>query len=119
VAPFFDDIAERIRDADLVAMRAGGSSLAEVSVLGRPMLLIPYPYARAHQVDNALPYVRCGAARMLSDQDCTGERLRAEVEAIAGDPERWREMARASVAAGRPDAAQRVADLLVEVATTR
>jgi UDP-N-acetylglucosamine--N-acetylmuramyl-(pentapeptide) pyrophosphoryl-undecaprenol N-acetylglucosamine transferase len=119
VAPFFDDIAERIRDADLVAMRAGGSSLAEVSVLGRPMLLIPYPHARAHQVDNALPYVRCGAASLLSDQECTGERLRAEIEAITGDPERWREMARASVAAGRPDAAQRVADLLVEVATQR
>jgi len=116
VAPFFDDIAARICDADLVVMRAGGSSLAEVSVLGRPMLLVPYPHARAHQVDNAMPYVHCGAARMLSDEQCTGERLRTEVEAITGDPERWREMARASAAAGRPDAAQRVVDLLVEVA---
>lgn len=117
VAPFFDDIAERICDADLVAMRAGGSSLAEVSVLGRPMLLIPYPHAGAHQVDNALPYVRCGAARMLRDEECTGERLRAEVEAITGDAEGWRAMARASAAAGRPDAACRVAELLAEVAT--
>lgn len=119
VEPFFDDIAERIRDADLVVMRAGGSSLAEVSVLGRPMILVPYPHARAHQVDNAMPYVRCGAARMLSDEDCTGARLRAEVEAIAGDQAAWREMARASAAAGRPDAAQRVAELLAEVATVR
>ena len=119
VAPFFDDIAARIRDADLVVMRAGGSSLAEVSVLGRPMLLVPYPHARAHQVDNAMPYVRCGAARLLTDADCTGERLRAEVEAIAGDGARWTEMARASAAAGRPDAAERVADLLVEVASQR
>jgi UDP-N-acetylglucosamine--N-acetylmuramyl-(pentapeptide) pyrophosphoryl-undecaprenol N-acetylglucosamine transferase len=116
VAPFFDDIAARICDADLVVMRAGGSSLAEVSVLGRPMLLVPYPHARAHQVDNAMPYVRCGAARMLSDEQCTGERLLTEVEAITGDPERWRGMARASAAAGRPDAAQRVVDLLAEVA---
>jgi hypothetical protein len=64
-----------------------------------------------------MPYVHCGAARMLSDEQCTGERLRTEVEAITGDPERWRGMARASAAAGRPDAAQRVADLLKEVAT--
>ena len=119
VAPFFDDIAERIRDADLVVMRAGGSSLAEVSVLGRPMILVPYPHARAHQVDNAMPYVRCGAARLLSDEDCSGARMRAEMEAIAGDPVAWREMARASAAAGRPDAAQRVAELLAEVATVR
>jgi UDP-N-acetylglucosamine--N-acetylmuramyl-(pentapeptide) pyrophosphoryl-undecaprenol N-acetylglucosamine transferase len=116
VSAFFDDLAERIRDADLVVMRAGGSSLAEVSVLGRPMLLVPYPHARAHQVDNAVPYVRCGAARMLRDEECDAGRLRAEVEAIATDPVRWRAMARASAAAGRPDAARRVAELLAEVA---
>jgi UDP-N-acetylglucosamine--N-acetylmuramyl-(pentapeptide) pyrophosphoryl-undecaprenol N-acetylglucosamine transferase len=117
VAPFYDDIAARIGDADLVVMRAGGSSLAEVSVLGRPMVLIPYPHARAHQVDNAMPYVRCGAARLLTDEDCTAGRLQAEVEAIVADPQTWRSMARASAAAGRPDAAQRVADLLAEVAS--
>jgi UDP-N-acetylglucosamine--N-acetylmuramyl-(pentapeptide) pyrophosphoryl-undecaprenol N-acetylglucosamine transferase len=116
VAPFFDDLAARVRDADLVVMRAGGSSLAEVSVLGRPMLLVPYPHARAHQVDNALPYVRRGAARMLADEDCDPPRLRAEVEAIAGDPPGWRAMAAASAAAGRPDAARRVVELLAEVA---
>jgi UDP-N-acetylglucosamine--N-acetylmuramyl-(pentapeptide) pyrophosphoryl-undecaprenol N-acetylglucosamine transferase len=119
VAPFFDDLATRIRDADLVVMRAGGSSLAEVSVLGRPMLLVPYPHARAHQVDNALPYVRCGAAQMLADEECEAPRLRAEVEAIAGDVPLWRAMARASAAAGRPDAARRVAELLAEVAGER
>jgi UDP-N-acetylglucosamine--N-acetylmuramyl-(pentapeptide) pyrophosphoryl-undecaprenol N-acetylglucosamine transferase len=66
-----------------------------------------------------MPYVRCGAARLLADEDCTGARLRAEVEAVAGDPARWREMAGASAAAGRPDAAERVADLLTEVAAPR
>ena len=114
VAPFFDDIAARIRDADLVVMRAGGSSLAEHDQGERRTA-----HARAHQVDNAMPYVRCGAARLLTDADCTGERLRAEVEAIAGDGARWTEMARASAAAGRPDAAERVCDLLVEVASQR
>ena len=116
VAPFFDDIAARIAGADLVVMRAGGSSLAEVSVLGRPMVLVPYPHARAHQVDNAMPYVRCGAARLLRDEDCTPDRLRGEVEAIVAGPQAWRAMAEASAAAGRPDAARRVADLLREVA---
>jgi UDP-N-acetylglucosamine--N-acetylmuramyl-(pentapeptide) pyrophosphoryl-undecaprenol N-acetylglucosamine transferase len=80
------------------------------------MLLVPYPHARAHQVDNALPYVRRGAARMLPDEDCEPPRLRAEVEAIAGDVRGWRLMATASAAAGRPDAARRVVELLAEVA---
>ncbi|HEY6379246.1 MAG TPA: UDP-N-acetylglucosamine--N-acetylmuramyl-(pentapeptide) pyrophosphoryl-undecaprenol N-acetylglucosamine transferase, partial [Candidatus Dormibacteraeota bacterium] len=115
VAAFFDDVAARIAAADLVLMRAGGSSLAEVSVLGRPMLLVPYPHAGGHQMANALPYVRAGAARLIPDAELAASRLRREVEALLDDPAAWREMAAASRRCGRPDAAARVVELVEAV----
>jgi UDP-N-acetylglucosamine--N-acetylmuramyl-(pentapeptide) pyrophosphoryl-undecaprenol N-acetylglucosamine transferase len=119
VSAFFDDIGDRIRDADLVVMRAGGSSLAETTVLGRPMILVPYPYAGAHQVDNAMPYVKAGAALLIPDEECGVERFRNEVERVVEDPELWRRMADASRTAGRPDAAAAVVALIREVAESR
>src|ERR1017187_3023050 len=59
---FYTDPADRIAWADLVVMRAGGSSLAEVSALGLPMVVVPYPHARDHQRHNAALYVEAGAA---------------------------------------------------------
>jgi UDP-N-acetylglucosamine--N-acetylmuramyl-(pentapeptide) pyrophosphoryl-undecaprenol N-acetylglucosamine transferase len=119
VSAFFDDIAERIRDADLVVMRAGGSSLAEVTVLGRPMILVPYPYAGAHQVDNAMPYVRGGAALLIPDEECGAERFRSEVERVVDDPALWRRLANASRAMGHPDADDAVVALIREAAAPR
>ncbi|GAC1341897.1 MAG: undecaprenyldiphospho-muramoylpentapeptide beta-N-acetylglucosaminyltransferase [Candidatus Dormibacteria bacterium] len=116
VAPFFLDLSARMRAAHLVVMRAGGSSLAECSALGRPMILVPYPHAGAHQADNAAPYVEAGAAVLIPDAECTPERLDGEVEAVLADPPRWRAMAAASAAAGRPDATERVVELVREVA---
>jgi len=116
VAPFFADLGARMREADLVVMRAGGSSLAECSALGRPMILVPYPHAGAHQADNAAPYVAAGAAVLIPDAECTSERLEAAVEDLLADPERWRAMAAASTAAGRPQATARVVALIREVA---
>jgi len=119
VAPFFDDIAERIRDADLVVMRAGGSSLAETAVLGRPMILVPYPYAGAHQVDNAMPYVAAGAALLIPDDECGAERFRNEIARVVEDPDLWRRMAAASRACGRADADDDVVALIREAAAAR
>lgn len=114
VRPFIDDVSTAIREADLVVMRAGGSSLAECSVLGRPMILVPYPHAGGHQAHNAAPYVRGGAALSIPDEECGPERLLQEVTGVVRDEERWRAMARASAAMGRPDAAQRVMRLVRE-----
>ncbi len=116
VSAFFDDIGDRIGDADLVVMRAGGSSLAETTVLGRPMILVPYPYAGAHQVDNAMPYVEAGAALLIPDEECGSERLRTEIERVVDDVALWRRMADASRAAGRPDADDAVVALIREAA---
>jgi UDP-N-acetylglucosamine--N-acetylmuramyl-(pentapeptide) pyrophosphoryl-undecaprenol N-acetylglucosamine transferase len=115
VEPFIDDVAAALRDADLVVMRAGGSSLAECSVLGRPMILVPYPHAGGHQAHNAEPYARGGAAVVVPDEECSAVRLRREVSALLVDAGRWRSMARASAAIGRPGAADAVAALLLGI----
>ncbi|MFN2450950.1 MAG: glycosyltransferase [Candidatus Dormibacteria bacterium] len=115
VAPFFLDLGARMRAADLVVMRAGGSSLAECSTIGRPMILVPYAHAGGHQAYNAMPYVRGGAAVMVLDEECSAVRLRNEVGTLLADVERWRGMARASAAMGHPEAAERVVGLIREV----
>jgi UDP-N-acetylglucosamine--N-acetylmuramyl-(pentapeptide) pyrophosphoryl-undecaprenol N-acetylglucosamine transferase len=116
VAPFIDDVGAALAAADLVLMRAGGSSLAECAAIGRPMLLVPYPHAGDHQRWNAAPFVTGGAARLIADADCDGERVRAEVTALVEHPQEWLRMAAASRAMGRPDAAAHVVALLRELA---
>ena len=116
VCAFIDDVAGALNDADLVLMRSGGSSLAEVSAFGRPMILVPYPHAGDHQRHNATPYVAAGAARVVPDEECSPQRVLREVTAIAADPAHWHRMATASAATGRRDAAARVVALLREVA---
>ncbi len=113
---FFDDMAERIAQSDLVVMRAGGSSIAECSALGRPMIVVPYPHAGGHQRHNAAPYVTAGAALLIDDAECTPQRLGAEISALVDDPRRWQAMARASLALGLPDATDSVVRLIVEAA---
>jgi UDP-N-acetylglucosamine--N-acetylmuramyl-(pentapeptide) pyrophosphoryl-undecaprenol N-acetylglucosamine transferase len=119
VAAFYGDAAARVAAADLVLMRAGGSSLAEVSALGRPMILVPYPHAGDHQRHNAAPYVAAGAALLLTDAECDGERLRGVLEEVLGDPGRWREMAERSRSMGRPEATANVAAIVRRLAGTR
>jgi UDP-N-acetylglucosamine--N-acetylmuramyl-(pentapeptide) pyrophosphoryl-undecaprenol N-acetylglucosamine transferase len=115
-AAFFDDMAVRIAASDLVVMRAGGSSIAECSALGRPMIVVPYPHAGGHQRHNAAPYVAAGAAMLIDDADCTPARIGAEITALVDDPPRWRAMAAASARLGLPDATDSVVRLIIEAA---
>ncbi|MHB8717436.1 MAG: UDP-N-acetylglucosamine--N-acetylmuramyl-(pentapeptide) pyrophosphoryl-undecaprenol N-acetylglucosamine transferase [Candidatus Dormibacteria bacterium] len=113
---FIDDVGAALNAADIVLMRAGGSSLAECAAFGRPMILVPYPHAGDHQRHNAAPYVEAGAASLIPDAECGPERLLRELTVILADPARWRRMAAASAASARRDAAARVVALLREVA---
>ena len=115
VKPFIQEIAEVIAASGLVVMRAGGSSLAECAVLGRPMILVPYPHASGHQVENALPYVHKGAAVMVIDAECTPVRMYHEITALLEDRDRWAAMAAASRACGVRDATTRVLSLISEM----
>ena len=83
------------------------------------MILVPYPHAGDHQRHNAAPYVAAGAALLLADQECDGERLQAAVESVLGNPERWREMAAQSRALGRPEATEKVVAMIRRLAVAR
>jgi len=114
---FLDDLPEAIAAADLVVSRSGGS-VFELAALGRPSILVPYPHATAdHQATNAQWLVNAGAAIMLPDAECTGPRLRELVGALLSDPPRLTAMGEAARSVGRPEAADRIADLVLGVAT--
>jgi len=107
-------MADALAAADVVVMRAGASSVAEVLALGKPSLLIPYPYAAEdHQTRNAEALAREGAAMLMPEKALTGAALAAALSALAADPGRRREMARRAAALGRPGAAREVASLVL------
>jgi UDP-N-acetylglucosamine--N-acetylmuramyl-(pentapeptide) pyrophosphoryl-undecaprenol N-acetylglucosamine transferase len=115
IVPFIDDVAAALASADLVIERAGASSLAELCAVGRPSILIPYPFAADdHQYKNALSLEKQGAAVALAQKDATPERVAAVIEALARDPERRARMAEAAASLGKPSAAKSIAlDLLM------
>jgi len=114
VLPFIEDVAEAIADADLVVARAGAGTLAEITAVGRPSLLVPFPYAADdHQAKNAEALEHAGAAVCVRQDRATPERLAAEVERLMYDRPRRVAMAAAAASRGRPNAAHQVAcDLL-------
>ena len=115
VSPFGTALAA----ADLAVARAGGS-VFELAQYGLPAILIPYPHASAdHQTTNARWMADARAATILPDAELGPQRLRAEVEALLGDPERLAEMAAASRRLARPDAAQVVAREVLAAAESR
>lgn len=107
--------------ADLVVCRSGGTTVAELAVVGVPSILVPLPIAtRDHQTANAGPLVRAGAAVLVPDAELDADRLVAEVdEILAAGPEHLTEMAAAARSLGRPDAAGAVADLVEASARRR
>jgi len=112
---FANDLADRIRAADLVISRAGASTLSEVSAIGVPMILIPYPYAGGHQRLNVAPYESTGAAIVIADEEVEG-RLRGVLTSLTDDEVRYRKMVEAMRGLGRPYAAEEVVRLLHEAA---
>lgn len=114
VVPFIDDVPAALGAADLVIARAGASTLSEICAVGRPSLVVPYPFAAGdHQLRNAEALAQAGAAVCLPAAQATVERVAAEVRALATDRGRLERMAAAARALGRPHAARTVAiDLL-------
>jgi UDP-N-acetylglucosamine--N-acetylmuramyl-(pentapeptide) pyrophosphoryl-undecaprenol N-acetylglucosamine transferase len=123
VTAFIDDMATAYREASLVIGRAGATTLAELAVVGRPAVLVPYPFAiDDHQRRNAEELERAGAAVVVSDQDATPDRLAQVLVALLdgdGAETRIDAMAAAAARLGRPDAAERVVDDLEELIGVR
>ncbi len=112
---FCDQMPDLIAAADLVVCRSGGS-VAEVAAAGRPAVLIPWAGAADdHQTLNAQPFRAVGAAEVIADRDLDGPLLRATVDRLLADADVRRGMADAMRGAGRPHAAQAIADELISL----
>jgi UDP-N-acetylglucosamine--N-acetylmuramyl-(pentapeptide) pyrophosphoryl-undecaprenol N-acetylglucosamine transferase len=117
--PFLrEDMLAALASADLVVGRAGASTLAEVSALGVPIVVVPYPHAAGHQRANARPLVEAGAARLIEDEAFDAEAL-LEAATILDDPARHLAMSAAARSLGRPGAADAVAELVLAAAERR
>ena len=101
--------------ADLVVGRAGSSTLAEVTALGLPMVVVPYPHAAGHQRANAASLVEAGAARLVDDADFDAAAL-IEAAGLLDDPNAHAAMSAAARSLGRPGAAAAVAELVLAAA---
>ena len=119
-APFFADLPARMADAHLIVSRSGASTVAELSAIGRPGILVPLPHALDQdQLANAGMLAAAGGAVRIVERDFTPERLAAEIAGLAGDPARLARMAKGAKSAGTIDAAERLADLVMKVADGR
>ena len=116
--PFVDDFGAALAAADIVVSRAGGS-VWEIAAAGKPAILVPYPDATAnHQLKNAEYFDRAGGAEIVDDRQA-GESVPLLVAKLLADPERLAAMGAAMRAAAKPDAAERIADELIALATAR
>jgi UDP-N-acetylglucosamine--N-acetylmuramyl-(pentapeptide) pyrophosphoryl-undecaprenol N-acetylglucosamine transferase len=114
---FMERMADAYAAADFVLARAGGSTLAELTALGLPSILVPYPYAAdGHQQVNASVLAEAGAAMVIEQPELNKWRLARAIRALAGDTRLRARMAERSRRLGRPDAALAVAAQLAAMA---
>jgi UDP-N-acetylglucosamine--N-acetylmuramyl-(pentapeptide) pyrophosphoryl-undecaprenol N-acetylglucosamine transferase len=116
LVPYISPFGDALAAADLAVARAGGS-IFEVAAHGLPAILVPYPHAAGdHQTANARWMADAGAAIVVADHELTPERLAEEVGRLLADPKHLHQMAGASAALARPDAARDIAREVLEAA---
>jgi UDP-N-acetylglucosamine--N-acetylmuramyl-(pentapeptide) pyrophosphoryl-undecaprenol N-acetylglucosamine transferase len=117
--PFLrEDMLAALVSADLVLGRAGSSTLAEVTALGIPSVIVPYPHAAGHQVANARVLATAGAARLVADEEFDADALVAAADLLA-DEGTLAAMSMAARSFGRPGAADAVAEIILAAAERR
>ena len=117
VAPFFDDLPQRMSEAQLVISRAGASSVADISVIGRPSILVPLAAAiRDEQSENARALVDAGGAIMITEPDFEVGALCAQLTQLMQQPDTLQTMAAAAASCGIVDATERLSDLVTTLA---
>ena len=113
---YINDMDRCLAAADLVVCRAGASSLSEIQALGKPSILVPYPYAAEnHQYYNAKTMSDRDAAILIEEKDFTGERLLSEVEKLFSKPERLKKMGENARAMAILDASQRITECVCKI----
>ncbi len=120
VEEYSDRMGELYAATDLAVCRAGGTTIAELTAVGVPAVLVPYPHAAEdHQRANARALAARGAAVVVEEAEITSQRLGEVLRGILGDPARLAAMQAAARAAGRPGAARRLADEVRRLASSR
>ncbi len=114
LSTFFNDVPDRIADAHLVICRSGASSIAELTTIGRPAILVPYRHAvDDHQSRNAHAVDEAGGGWLIPEKAFTGVVLAERLAALFAIPRILENAATAAKSAGVPDAAARLADMVV------
>ena len=114
ICAYFTDLPAEIARAHIVVARAGASTVAELAVAGRPAILVPLPIATDdHQTDNANGMAAAGGAIVMPQPQFTAEKLAQALTAWLGDPKALAAAAAGARSAGHPDAAARLADLVI------
>jgi len=117
VEPFFRDVPRRISEAQLVISRAGASSVADISVIGRPSIMVPYAAATGdHQTANARALTEAGGTIRIPESALSVEVMTAEIARVLDDPDGAAQMARAALSCAMPDATDRLAALVETLA---
>lgn len=114
IAAYFPDLPAEMASSHIVIARSGASTVAELAVMGRPSILVPLPIATDdHQADNAAALVAAGGAQMIRQPDFTPERLAQALTIWLADRQGLSTAASAARAAGHPEAAKRLANLVI------
>jgi len=120
VQDFFSDMAEIYSQADLIISRAGATTLAELTVFHKPVILIPFPFAADnHQEINGQYLVEAGAGLMFRQADLTGDKLGMEIKRVLEDKKLLAEMAENSGKVARPEATDTIINACMELLKNR
>ena len=113
---FFSDVPQRLARAHLAICRAGASTAAELAAIGRPAVLIPYPYATDnHQTANARAFAEAGAGWVVAQPELRPDTFALYLENLLGDPAALSGAAQRARDFGRPEAARDLAQLAIEL----
>jgi UDP-N-acetylglucosamine--N-acetylmuramyl-(pentapeptide) pyrophosphoryl-undecaprenol N-acetylglucosamine transferase len=116
IKPFIHNMPDVLGAIDLIVARAGATTLAEITALGLPSILIPSPYVtNNHQEKNALALKTTGAAIVRKEQEMSGQTLLEDIDRVFFEEGTWEEMHEAALKLGVPNAAERLYQVLVEI----
>ena len=116
VVPFINDMANAYAASDLVLCRSGAITCSELTVCGKPSILVPFPDAAAdHQTKNADALVKHGAAALVHEQELIPEKLAAMIQGLLDNANQLDEMASASLTLGKPDATASIVNQAMEL----
>lgn len=120
IKDYIDNMGECMVAADLIIARAGAITLSELSVCGKPAILIPSPYvAENHQYHNAMSLKNIGAAEVIEEKDLTGEKLIDTVESLIHNNSKLDKMGDKALSNAIPDASKRIYEEVMRLYTTR